>query len=304
MTAWAAALLLPLAAAGFHLGVRRGFRLPERPETGTPAAHGLPHRTVLIGTEQGRRLAGWHIPPPGGGAAPHVVVMHGWGANAEDMLPVAVPLHRAGYGVLLVAARNHGRSDRDGFSSMPRFAEDLAHAHRWAERQPDALPGRTALLGHSVGAAAALLAAARLCEPAAVAALASFRHPEAVMKRFLKQRRIPYRPLGWLVCRHVERVIGHRFDRIAPTTVARELRCPTLLLHGAADTTTPAGNSAAIAAALPPGLGTLAVIPGVGHDTLDGLDAVMRTVLAFLATHLPLPGDQPCPNPSAAAPST
>lgn len=304
MTLWTAAVLTALAAAAFHLAVRRGFRIPDRPEKGSPADHALPHCTVLIPTARGRRLAGWHIPPHGDGPAPHVVVMHGWGANAEDMLPLAVPLHRAGYGVLLVAARNHGRSDRDGVSSMPLFAEDLAHAHCWVEGRPEALPGRTALLGHSVGAAAAILAAARLCRTPAVAALASFRHPETVTRRFLEQRGIPYRPLGWLVCRHVEQVIGHRFDRIAPTTTAAELRCPVLLLHGAADTTTPPADSAAIAAAVPPGLATLAVIPGVGHDTLEGLDAVMRAVLDFLTTHLPPTGDPACPNPYAAVPST
>lgn len=304
MTALTAAALVACGGLGFHLAVRRGFRIPDRPETGSPADHALPHRTVLIPTARGRRLAGWHIPPPGGDPAPHVVVMHGWGANAEDMLPLAVPLHGAGYGVLLVAARNHGRSDRDGVSSMPRFAEDMAHAHRWVEDRSEALPGRTALLGHSVGAAAAIMAAARLCRPPAIAALASFRHPETVTRRFLEQRGIPYRPLGWLVCRHVERVIGHRFDRIAPTTVAAELRCPVLLLHGADDATTPPADSAAIAAAVPPGLATLAVIPGVGHDTLDGLDAVMRTVLDFLAAHLPPTGDPACPNPCVAVPST
>jgi pimeloyl-ACP methyl ester carboxylesterase len=42
------------------------------------------------------------------------------------MLPIAAPLRRAGLNVLRVDARNHGGSDSDTFSSLPRFAEDLA----------------------------------------------------------------------------------------------------------------------------------------------------------------------------------
>lgn len=284
--ALAVALGLPLA---FRTVVHRGFRIPRRPEVGTPADAGLPYRTASIVTERGRRLFAWHIPPPAGGPAPHLAVMHGWGANAEDMLPVAAPLRQAGYGVLLVDARNHGRSDRDGHSSMPRFAEDLAHAFDWLERQPEASPGCIALLGHSVGAAAALLAAARLRKPAAVVALAAFRHPEIVMRRFLALHRVPYRPLGWLICRYVERVIGERFDGIAPVNTAARVRCPTLVLHGADDTTTPPEDSEAIAASLPEGLGRLTILPGVGHDTVDRMEEVMAPVLAFLSEHLPAP---------------
>lgn len=40
-------------------------------------------------------------------------------------------LHRAGYAVLVAESRNHGRSDRDGYSSLPRFTQDLDSALDW-----------------------------------------------------------------------------------------------------------------------------------------------------------------------------
>jgi alpha-beta hydrolase superfamily lysophospholipase len=70
---------------------------------------------------EGKRLFGWLLPVPS--AITSLVILHGWGGNAERMLPMALPFHRAGMNVLLVDARNHGRSDRHGFSSLPRFAE-------------------------------------------------------------------------------------------------------------------------------------------------------------------------------------
>jgi pimeloyl-ACP methyl ester carboxylesterase len=55
-----------------------------------------------------------------------VAIMHGWGGNADHMLPFAALLHAAGHATLLLDARNHGSSDSDDFSSMPRFAEAIA----------------------------------------------------------------------------------------------------------------------------------------------------------------------------------
>jgi pimeloyl-ACP methyl ester carboxylesterase len=125
--------------------------------------------------------------------------MHGWGGNAEHMLPFAQLLHAAGYAALLLDARNHGRSDPDDFSSLPRFAEDLGRGLDWLARQSGVDARQLFLLGHSVGAGAALLLAAQRPEPAAVVSLAAFAHPADLMRRHLRSHHIPFRPLGWLV---------------------------------------------------------------------------------------------------------
>ena len=49
------------------------------------------------------------------------------------------------------------------------------------------------------------------------------------MRRWFCLRGIPQRPLGSLILRYVERVIGHRFDDIAPIATIRRLHCPVLL---------------------------------------------------------------------------
>ena len=131
---------------------------PRVPETGEP--EGLPWQAVRIATLRGRSLFGWFI--PAGEGAPALAIIHGWGGNAELMLPLAAPLHRAGYALLFFDARCHGRSDDDSFASLPRFAEDLEHAVLWLKARPEVDPQRVGVVGHSVGAGAALLLASML----------------------------------------------------------------------------------------------------------------------------------------------
>ena len=239
---------------------------PERVvETGTPANVGLPYREVRLAANNGKTLSGWYLPPAAPGRAPAVAVLHGWGGNAEMMLPLARPLHDAGFAVLLFDARCHGRSDADSFSSMPRFAEDLAHALDWLAAQPDVDAGRICIVGHSVGAAASLLLASRRDGLAAVVSLAAFAHPRSMMQRWLTAKGLPWQPVGRLILRYVEHVIGHRFDDIAPVTTIGKVRCPTLLVHGSDDATVPAEEASRIYAARGGEHVRLKIIAG-GHD--------------------------------------
>jgi hypothetical protein len=52
-----------------------------------------------------------------------------------------------------------------------------------------------------------------------VASLAAFAHPREVMRGFMAEKRVPYPVAGWYVMRHVQRVIGARFDDIAAATL-------------------------------------------------------------------------------------
>lgn len=282
MTTLATVLLVIAAlAAAFPLIVRIGFRAPRIRERGSPEQLGLAYREVSIPTENDKRLFAWFVPPPASGPAPAVAVLHGWGGNAEMMLPLAQPLHRAGYAVLLLDSRNHGRSDSDGFSSLPRFAEDLDRALDWLALQPEVDAARMAALGHSVGAAAALLVASRRPELAAVASIAAFADPESMMRRFLAAHHVPYFPLGRLVLRYVQRAIGHRFSDIAPRNTIRQIRCPVLLVHGSDDATVPVADAMAIYARRPGEQVRLLILAG-DHDTSRETERHAGELIDFL----------------------
>lgn len=275
----ALALLALLVASLIPLGVHLGFRAPRVPATGSPADLGLAFDSVRFPTLRGRCLSGWLLPATG--ATRTVIVLHGWGSNAEQMLPLAQPLHQAGLNVLLFDARNHGASDGDTFSSLPRFAEDLGAAISWLQRQQPSRSTWIAVLGHSVGAGAALFEATRNPRIDAVISIGAFADPAQVTERYLARLHLP----GFIVeltKRYVEWVIGHRFATIAPVNSIRRVLCPVLLVHGDQDRTVPLEDAKRIAAAADPTRVRLFVVAGAGHDSVDKVEAHADQLIAFL----------------------
>ncbi len=257
--------------------IRHSLAAPRVAEIGEPI--GLPWQSVKFPTVRGRTLFGWFIPAAEG--APALAVIHGWGGNAEMMLPMAKPLYMAGYSLLLFDARNHGGSDIDDFASLPRFAEDLESAVEWLRRQTAVGSGRIGVIGHSVGAGAALLLAARRQDLFAVVSVAAFAHPNAMMRRWLKLKRIPFWPLGAYVLYYVQHVIGYRFDDIAPRNTIRSVSCPVLLAHGTDDVLVPASEAEEIYANRRDDRVQLMLIPG-SHDDYSDIEQHIGSVIRFL----------------------
>jgi pimeloyl-ACP methyl ester carboxylesterase len=272
-------LLFALTAALVPAGVHLGFRARRVREAGTPAGYGFTFEKVRIPTVRGRHLFGWLLTTPG--AVRTVVMLHGWGSNAEQMLPIAAPLRRAGLNVLLLDARNHGQSDSDTFSSLPRFAEDLGQAIGWLKRHQPVRARQIAVLGHSVGAGAALFEATRNPDIAAVISIGAFAHPAEVTQRTLRRLRLP-RFVTFLVIRYVEWVIGRRFEAIAPVNTVCWITCPVLLVHGREDQTVPVEDARRIAARCRAPNVRLLEIAGAGHDSTDQIERHAGELLRFL----------------------
>jgi dipeptidyl aminopeptidase/acylaminoacyl peptidase len=280
---------IPIAAffglrAALHLAIRVSLKAPRLRENATPAALGLCYETVRIPTHNDKRLHGWLIPAGTAGPAPAVIVLHGWGGNAQFMLPLARPLHQAGFATLFIDARCHGLSDGDSFASLPRFAEDATNAWNWLTKTATPLPGidadRIALVGHSVGAGAMLLTAAQRGGAAAVVSIAAFAHPADMMRRWLVGKRLPEVLAGY-VLGYVERAIAHRFDDIAPVRSIGRVDCPVLLVHGEADAVVPLDDARRLFASGQPGRVELLSLPG-DHECFPDVERELAAVVAFL----------------------
>ncbi|MBK5227324.1 MAG: alpha/beta fold hydrolase [Actinobacteria bacterium] len=216
--------------------LRRAFRVNR-----VRHDEGLPGDTIWIQGRRGKRLAARYLLPTHGDPQGVVLVMHGWSSSSRDMLEAAGSLNRAGFGALLVDARCHGDSDDDDLASMPRFAEDIESALHWLEHHRGVNPRNVVLLGHSVGAGAALLAA-RGYRVAGVIAVACMAHPREMMQASMARAGIP-RPLVRYVLWRVQRILGQRFDDFAPVNTIRDISCPVLIVHGDEDTTVPLSDA-------------------------------------------------------------
>lgn len=275
-------LLVPLTlAAGAVYAAprlfRRAFAPPRRDSVHTPADLGLPEEEVWLESLGGTRLHGWFIPVAG--PAPAVIVLHGWGGNASLMLPLAPHLHEAGFHSFFLDVRNHGLSEHDRFVSLPRFAEDLDVAAGWLAANPAVTT--IGVVGHSVGAGAAILSASQDDKFAAVVSLSALAHPGEMMRH--QMRRLPKVAVDGLLLA-VQKTIGQRFDEFAPRARIGLVRAPVMLVHGGADRVVPVGNVFDLAAARPDA--EIFIVPEAGHSDLALFESHVGVIIDFLSENL------------------
>jgi fermentation-respiration switch protein FrsA (DUF1100 family) len=87
------------------------------------------------------------------------------------------------------------------------------------------------------------------------------------------------------VLRHVQRVIGARFDDIAPIHSVTRVRCPVLLVHGEDDDMVPFDDALRLLSAGQNGRVQLLALPG-RHDPTEALQTESPQLLAFLISSL------------------
>ena len=256
------------------------WRNPRVPSKRTPETLGVPFSDVRFPAANGRTLHGWWIPCDEM-QRPTVILVHGWGRNAERMLPYITILHPMGYHLLAFDARHHGTSDRDGHASMKKFSEDIRAAIEFVSGQPGVDPGRLGVLGLSIGGSAAIHAAAHDPRIRAVVTVGAFAHPgEAMLEMgFGKALLAPAMPLTF---RFMEWRVGARFDDLAPERQIARVSGRVLLIHGQSDTVVPVSNSHRLGLAAPRHA-ELWVLPGRGHSDVHlepTLPARLRTFFA------------------------
>lgn len=258
--------------------LKRIFAVPQRvvPDT-KPQDFSLEGEQVWIDGPNDKRLHAWFIPAVEA-PAPAVVILHGWGGTAADLLPIAPGLHTLGFHSLFLDARTHGLSDDEDFMSMPRFAEDLETALAWLANRDDVTT--IGAIGHSVGAAATILAASRNPDIDAVVAVASFAHPEELLWRAL-----PYpAPVKWTLLRVIRRMIGVSYDDIAPRNRIADIQAPVLLVHGEDDAVIPVDDAIGIHENLPSC--QLIIVPKGTHSDLEAFEPYFADVNEFLSANL------------------
>ncbi len=298
----AAVAALPLALAyRFALVYRVRAGYPQRhPPTWTPEVVGLAWEDVEVPSSDGLLLPGWYI-AAGPGRAPGVALIHGWESARDRTLPHAQVLHAAGFHVLTLDVRGHGENGPEVLPmSVGEYAADARAGVAWLLARPEV--SRVALLGHSMGAAGSLVAAAGDPDVSAVVAVAAPADPWRLTRQTFRLARLPIPglvawPLAWLTTRVYLRPRGHTVSSISATRAVRDIAVPVLLAPGTDDGVVPVGDldrlAAARRAARPDAVTETLIVPGGRHSWLYEYPPYRAVLARFLATSLggPLPPD-------------
>ena len=216
---------------------RAGFPR-QHPPTFDPGDLGLPFETLEVGTPDGLTLPAWWIPARGGAPGPAVVLVHGWESGRHRTLPNAQFLHAAGYHVLTLDIRGHGANPAEVLPvSAGEFGSDGLAGVEAALARPDVTA--VAVLGHSMGAVGAILAAAAEPRVAAAVLTATPADPYRLTRQTFRLARLPIPdpiayPLAWLTTRVYLQPRGHDVDSISATAAIRRYAGPVLAIHGTA----------------------------------------------------------------------
>ena len=273
---------LSLAGSRRLLHPDRRVLEPEDGLPATPADLGLAYEDVRFTTDDGVTLSGWFI-PAGRPTRSAVVVMHGFTGHRLGELAAFVPWLQPEHNVLQFDFRGHGASGEAPITLGSRERLDVAAAVRFLLGRG---LGPVALLGLSMGASVAILAAPDLPVAAVVAdaAFAELRNPVA---NRMRSEGYPLAGLGsWIIVAAASlRARAHLLSPI--DRVAKIAPRALLVIAPTADRLIDASQSLRLyeAAGEPK---ELFVVEGAEHATARWVAGreYERRVLSFLAEHL------------------
>lgn len=286
LAAVAAAALAAVVISLSWLIARLWCAPKRRAPSKTPTDCGLSYERISFSSGQAT-VRGWFVGSAfESGPAATIVLAHGWSGNAADMLPAARVLHEAGFAVALYDARGHGTSGKDGPITIRKFAEDIRACLDYLGTRSDVDPARIGLLGHSLGGAGALLAAATDARLCAVVSCSAFTDPRTITEDFLRRLHVPAWPFPWLVCRFIEHWLGTTMEEAAPQRWIGQIKVPVLLLHGEHDRLIPAAHMQALYAAADRDRTRMRNLPNRRHADVTTDVTCGEEIVAFFGKNL------------------
>jgi len=294
LIALGAAMITPSAAAyRFALEYRRRAGFPvRRPPLETPAAYDLPFEVAVVPSEAGP-LPGWFVPAPGGRPAPVVVLVHGWESNRARMLPNARFLHAAGFATFMFDVRGHGDNPPETLPiSAAEFGADARAAVGLVATRPDVTA--VGVLGHSMGAIGAAIAAADDPRVAALVTTSAPSDPQSLTRRTFQLAGLTLPgpvalPLATLTTRVYLRPRGHAPSAASAAAAVARYAGPILIVHGALDEIVGPDDALRLDRAARRIVGRdveLLILPEGRHRWLFEDPAYRGRIAAFLARHL------------------
>ncbi len=260
--------------AGLHPG--RGEPIPAAADV-----HQLPVVDVTFYNWRGELLSGWlGLNAP---QAPVIILTHGTPGNRMSMLQRAAFLYQHGYNVLLFDFQSYGRSQGVMSTLGMVESEDILAAISFLHNLPDTMYSKIGVLGLSMGATAAVLAASRSGD---IVALIAESCPDDATRVVAD---VPDEASREADQQLVEEVYGVDITQARPIDYVSKLagRTAIFFINGDSDDITPLpGMRALYQAASDPK--QYWVVPSAGHAQSIAVDpnGYMQRVDAFFDTYL------------------
>lgn len=203
-----------------------------------PEEFALPLEEVSFRSRDGLRLAGWFLPGSNGAT---IILAHGRGSDHTYMLPEAKFLYEAGFSVFLFDFRYRGKSEGDAQTIGYKEAWDVESALDYLLSRSDVDPERIGVHGNSMGAVAAIRAAAERRELKGLIAEIPFSSINHMLSHTFRQViGLPSFPFAIVTKWICELRRGIDLDRIAPVDVIDKISPrPVLLIDDEQDTLFP-----------------------------------------------------------------
>ena len=264
--AWSVLALFILAGIAVCLfGSFEITRIPFLAVPYTPRDMGWPSEEIAFESFDGLRLTGWFVPAPRPSPVT-IVILHGVGSNAGDMILNTLCLYGGPWNLFYFNFRGHGGSEGRWTSLGPLELKDLEKALDFLKTHKPEASRRLGIYGHSLGAAVAIVGAARRPELAAVAAESSFASAARTIRRFSWVfYGIPYFPFVPIALAAASLRLGCRIGGFAPVQeIGRIAPRPLFLIQAERDARMPLSDAQEIfeAAGEPK---QLWIAPGADH---------------------------------------
>jgi pimeloyl-ACP methyl ester carboxylesterase len=219
---------------------------------------------------------GTRVPLPGGlhatawGAGPSVLLVHGWEGRGAQLGAFVDPLVAAGYRAVALDGPAHG--DSPGRSTTgPEFASALVATH-------DVVGPLAAVVGHSFGGFASLLAVSRGLPTGRIVTIGTPASVPEVLRDFRRLIRLPERALPSMI-RALEARVHAPMASFEVEAFAPNIQVPVLVVHDTDDREVPYADGPRLAHVLG---ARLLTTNGLGHRRILFASDVVAAIVEFI----------------------